>query len=430
MMRRTLLGRSTAAISAMFVPGASAQGSSEALGEAWSAWAQGEFARGRMLAAERASVGDEARHIQVITAAAIGDHAGALTIYADVSSGYRRLAEMDEAILWAHVWSGDITGAQTFALRRRLLRNASTRERLRIAVAHPFSAETNGVIELPFTQGFSQYMPGVAARVNGLSTVARLDTGGAFVHMTRAQARSFGVTFAGCQRDFAALANAPICHGRANLELGKARLSNVPVAVHVDEAFAAPIAAAADLGDTYGVVIGTNVFRQFLTTVDAPNHRLLLSDRSDPSARALHFAKLSPVAGETSFGIIGDHYIIARGKLGTSEVPLFVDSGLAAFNLEQGQAALLASQSTLSRWGLWPALETGRFAEVPTPVGLGPVEATGLTAMPVPDRMWREGFGEWGGVQVEALISHGYLKRWAWTIDFDRQQLMFHFNQS
>ncbi|MBY0564714.1 MAG: retroviral-like aspartic protease family protein [Hyphomonadaceae bacterium] len=424
-MRRTLLKVSLATVAAALFPEARAQGSAE-LADAWSAWANGDFARARILASEAPHGGDEARHIQVLAAAAQGDHAGAMAIYAGVSSGYRRFAEMDEAVFWAYVWSGDISGAQSYARRRRSLRGPATRGRLRTAEVHPNIVEVSGAIELPFTGGFSQYMPGVAARVNGLATVARIDTGGSFIHMSRSQARDFGVPFSGCEREFAALITAPVCHGRADLELGGARLRNAPVAVHPDNAFASPVAIAAELGGEFGVVIGTNVFRQFLTTVDAPSGRLLLSARTDAHARADHLARLPDVIGEIPFGILSDHLIIARGCIGAgSEVPLFIDSGLAAFTTEQGQAALLASQSTLRRWGA-TAPADGRFAELPVSVRLGPVEASGLTAFEVSDTVWRNGFGDWNGVNVEALISHGFLKHWAWTLDFDRQRLLFH----
>jgi hypothetical protein len=90
---------------------------------------------------------------------------------------------------------------------------------------------------------------------------------------------------------------------------------------------------------------------------------------------------------------------------------LFIDSGLAAYNPEQGQPHLLASDTRLSRWGAVPTA-AGRFVEVPAILTLGPVSGGALTAFAVTDRLWRDGFlSAWSGVQLEALVSHGFLKQ-------------------
>jgi hypothetical protein len=48
-----------------------------------------------------------------------------------------------------------------------------------------------------------------------------------------------------------------------------------------------------------------------------------------------------------------------------------------------------------------------------------------MTAVAVPDRTWRA-FGDWSGIRVDALLSHAFLKRYTWTIDFDRHVYLFH----
>ena len=67
---------------------------------------------------------------------------------------------------------------------------------------------------------------------------------------------------------------------------------------------------------------------------------------------------------------------------------------------------------------------TGRFAELPGPVAIGPAELDGLTAYPIPDSAWRD-FGDWGGIRVDALVSWGFLRHFSWTIDFDRRRYLF-----
>jgi hypothetical protein len=215
-----------------------------------------------------------------------------------------------------------------------------------------------------------------------------------------------------------------MCYGSADLTLGDARMQNAPVVVHADDAIPASSIASA-FGVEMGPIIGTNILGHFLTTVDAPHARLLLSERGNPGARDQHLARLSGHVQETPFALLGEHFMISRGRIGEGrDVNFFIDSGLAAFRSDQGQAGLLASTSTLEAWGV-PAPSADRFAEIPCSVALGPVRQDGLTALAVPDRTWRD-FGAWAGIRVEALLSHAFLKKYVWTIDFERGVYLFH----
>ena len=400
----------------------------EIVSSAWDAWRSGDFTQARArsgLAIQRGEAVDEARHVFALAAHVTGHHADAITAHGAIGARYRRLAELDEPILWSYLRLGDLAAAHAFAGRRGLLRNRATRERFRLAAGKPLRVEVSGLVELPFTDdAFSPLMPGVEVRVMGRPLVARLDTGGSYLHVTKSQARALGIEYGGCERGFAALFKSTICYGAADLDLGGARIRNAPVSVHADDTF--PVGAVASaFGVEMGPVIGTNVFRQFLTTIDAPQKRLLLSRRGDATARAAHVDRLSGHAHEAPFALLGEHYMIARGRVGDArDLNVFVDSGLAFFRSDQGQAGLLVSTSTLEAWGI-PAPPEGCFAEIPGPVGLGPLRQQGMTAVAVPDRTWR-GFGDWSGIRVEALLSHAFLKHYAWTIDFDRRVYVFH----
>jgi hypothetical protein len=109
--------------------------------------------------------------------------------------------------------------------------------------------------------------------------------------------------------------------------------------------------------------------------------------------------------------------MIARATLAGAERNLFFDTGLVAVNSEQGQVNFLAPAGALRRWGAPPA-PPGRFAELPGPLVLGGLVHERPTALEVPDGTW-EDFGDFGGIQVEALVSWGTLRRFTWTIDFE-----------
>ncbi len=408
-------------------------GITEAIGPAWDDWRAGNFVRAREQSGfaiqrgepARGEMMDAARHVFALAAHVAGDDAGAVSAYDAIGARYRRLAELDEPILWSYLRLGNLAAARAFAERRGLLRNRGTRERLRLAAEKPLRVEMSGVIELPFTgDAFSPLMPGIEVRVQRRPMVARLDTGGSYLHVTRSQAQALGIDYGGCGKGFAGLVKNSICYGAADLTLGGAHIQNAPVWVHADDTF--PIGSVpAAFGVEMGPIIGTNIFQQFLTTIDAPQHRLILSERGNPAAGAAHIARLSGPAHEVPFALLGEHHMIARGRLGEGhDLNLFIDSGLAAFRTDQGQAGLLVSARTLEAWGI-PAPAAGRFAEIPGPIALGPLRQEGMTAVAVPDRVWRD-FGDWSGIRVEALLSYAFLKNYAWTIDFDRRVYVFH----
>ena len=228
-----------------------------------------------------AGTADEARHVIVLASHVQGDHAAAVETYHAISRRYRRLAELDEPILWSHVRLGDIAATQTFAEGRGLLRSAAVREQLRLAREQPLSVHSSEAVDIPFTDdAFTSLMPGIAVRLGGHALVARLDTGGSFVHLSQRQARALGIQYGGCGRDFAGLTTASVCYGIADLDLGTARLRNVPVHVHANHTL--PVAAVGSaFGAKVDLIIGTNVLAQFLTTIDAPGQRLVLSPRRD-----------------------------------------------------------------------------------------------------------------------------------------------------
>jgi len=396
---------------------------------AWEAWRAGDFGRARAeaeIAVQRGGNIDEASHLLALAAHATGDHTGAIAACARLDSRYRRLAELNEPVFWSYVRLGDMNAAFAFARQCGMNKNRVTRRRLKLAAEKPLGVSMAGVTELPFTSdAFSAVMPGVQARLNGHPVVVRLDTGASFIHLTRSQAKALGIQYSGWERQFAALAMGKISHGAADLELGEARLCNVPVAIHADHAFPAGVIAS-HFGVKLGPFIGTSVFERFLATIDSPGRRLILSARGDSAARDAHQKRLprrQPT--EAPFALLDSHFMIARGRLGAGrDLNLFIDSGLAAFTSEQGQAAVLASSSNLRDWRV-PAPAQGRFAAIPEPVALASARRDGLTAFEVPDRAWRA-FGDWHGVRVDALLSHGFLKHFVWTLDFDRMVYLFH----
>lgn len=394
---------------------------------AWDAWRAADFALASERAAGLLATGqavDEARHVLTLVESVLGNYSEAIATHQLIDPRYARLSELDEPVLYDHVHRDDVAGALAFAERRGLLRSAVLAKRLRLAVERPFGVDIEGVADIPFTDDpLTPFMPGFAVRLNGRPTVARLDTGGAFIHLSAEVAAAHGIDTVVAERDsVGVLGRHTIRHGVADLELGPITLHNAPVAVHEGGLPTDPIAAA--FGVELGPIIGTNVLERFLSTLDAPSRRLLLSRRGDVPARTEHLARLGETHREAPFALWSDHLMITRGRVGNvPNANIFVDSGLVAGNTEQGQAAILAPRRALASWGVTQP-EQGRFAELPGPVAIGTASRSDLTAYVVPDRTWR-GFSDWGGIRIDALVSWGFLQHFAWTIDFDRRLYLF-----
>jgi hypothetical protein len=126
------------------------------------------------------------------------------------------------------------------------------------------------------------------------------------------------------------------------------------------------------------------------------------------------------------------HLILARGWFeGRGPVTFLVDSGLED---EEG-ASFAAPRATLDAAGIpLPELteeigESGaghlsqRFGRFPVRrLGLGGLvqqDTSGLYGV-FPDA-WREV----GGISIHGILSHGFLRRYAWTLDFDRMAMTF-----
>ena len=358
----------------------------------------------------------------VLVESVTGAFEEAIAIRDQIDARYRRLHELDEVILWDHLHRGDFAEAHRFAERRGLLRRATIAKRLRLSLERPFETSLDGVADVPFTDDpLTPFMPGFAAQLNGRPTVARLDTGGTYVHLSSEMALAHGIETVVAEREFAALRWHTVRYGVGDLEIGPIHLANVPVVVHDGALPAAAIGAA--FGVELGPIIGTNVLERFLD--DDRRARPATAPVAAPGCQGARAAHLASVTGphEAPFAVWEGHLMIARGRVGVTNANFFVDSGLVMYNDEQGQAAMLASAPVLAGWGV-PDPGDGRFAELPGSVSIGTASQGGMTAYTVPDRTWRD-FGDWGGIRVDALISWGFLRNFVWTIDFDRRRYLF-----
>lgn len=387
---------------------------------AWAAWRAGEAAEAlalsQRLASEPANA-NEGRHVATLAAHVLGDYDAAIASFQAIAADYPRRRELRGAVFESYLHAGRPADALRFATETEMSANAIARAQARIV--NPIAVSIPGVVGLAFEQdALTPYMPGIAGNVNGQATVFRFDTGGTFVAMSPALATRFAVRSAQCAQGFANLQATQVCNGVADIEVGPVRIVNAPVAV-------VSSLPAEQLGVDLGPVLGVNFLQHFLATIDAPNQRLLLSPRSNRATYAQHMAIVAGSRVEVPFLLWSDHFILARGGAGERrDLNFFVDSGLVAVDADGTQAGLLIPQAEATEWGgVTDAAAAGSIVPLAPAIWLGDTSRTNQRAIILPDAAWAS-FGTFGGINVGGLISYGFLKNYAWTLDFDRRVIL------
>jgi hypothetical protein len=122
--------------------------------------------------------------------------------------------------------------------------------------------------------------------------------------------------------------------------------------------------------------------------------------------------------------MVGDHYMVARGRINSSPPLLwFIDTGLAGAGFTCPEATVKAAGIDLSKVPSFDGMGGGGSVKV-TPFGvdslmLGPVLQRSVYAFygPFPPTL-EKGLG----FRISGLLSHGFLRRYRLTLDFDRMR--------
>ncbi|MEW6744214.1 MAG: retropepsin-like aspartic protease [Planctomycetota bacterium] len=387
--------------------------------DAWAAWTKGDVLQAETLAMQ-ASETSAGRHLLFLCALVKGEYERALELHQSIEPSYARRAELDDPVVQAYLHLSRYSGAETFARARGKDRTLCSFLAARAEDALAVTLED--MTEIPFADHpLSDYLPGFEAEVNGTQVVAHLDTGGTFLHMGPDRAKALGIDL-GFRGEAA-------YHGGQTVQsyegiartfsVGEALLENVPV-----------VALASLVEQWDFIIFGTNILEQFLSTIDYRSERLILSPRGDPELRKRHLALLGTQAIEVPFFLWGTHYMFARGRVGDrDDLNFFVDSGLVSLHPDgKGgvrQAAFWAAQADLEAWGLDPELVRKGVFESPVTLSLGPLQQRGLLFL----AQGRPPVTSLGGVRIDGLLSHAFLRNTTWTLDFEKHRYLFQSRQ-
>jgi len=294
----------------------------------------------------------------------------------------------------------------------------------------PYQVNWQGerMTEVPFI--LTDPLPLIALEIQGKNIYALIDTGGDNLYLDSEYAAALGIeAVATAEGTFGGGVKGEIGFAQgANLTLGEVTLNPVPITIMPTQRWSKGFA---DGKYPIGGVIGTGVLKQFLATLDYPAGRLVLRPRDEQDRQMFNTEAQGKATVSIPFVLEATHLMMAKGSLnGIPDLTFFVDSGLAS------TAAFTAPIQTLEYAGI-PVPETkihtdsiggggdGLWASGSFPIrelGLGPLtqkNAEGDYGSLTPETYWRHGFIQ------DGLISHRFLRRYRWTLDFDAMQYHF-----
>jgi tetratricopeptide (TPR) repeat protein len=169
-------------------------------------------------------------------------------------------------------------------------------------------------------------------------------------------------------------------------------------------------------------VVTIQVLKEFLTTADYANQKIIFRERSKTGWKQFRESIAGKETVEMPFVLDATHFMIVRGSLnGASGLNFLVDSGLAA------SMPFIGMDGLIEDMGLdLTKIEGSNYSWFKiTSLGMGGLvldkPTQGLAGVLVEENSyWRYGF------IFDGLISHQFLKNFrSWTIDFDSMTYTF-----
>lgn len=383
----------------------------------WQLWRQGEI-RDASKEARRLlrSSPDQAHHMLMLTSFVRGKFLTSIRHQEQISYSYSRFGETLMPVIDAHKHLRQYAEAYAFAVKHSLKNPIGLQESLKKLADHPPVFDLTTTTEIPFKMSdpYNPYLPAFDMKLNGTALVGHLDTGGTFVVISKELADQLGLKYSYSGKGHCNNREASIWFAQADFQLGDLRASGVPTEVS-DCLDGTPMKDRA--------IFGTSILQQFLSTIDYPASRMILSPFSH---RAEHFKRVSTgykTSENQRFHIWADHYMFTKGQMtGMKNLNFFVDTGLVYFHADGRQAAFLTSTQKLVDVGYDPqVLAKSEVVDVIGDLGLKNLTQSGH-AVKHQDKIT---FASFGGVEITGLIAHAFLKNYSWTIDFERMSYAF-----
>ena len=276
--------------------------------------------------------------------------------------------------------------------------------------------ECSGTFTVPMlvNEPLNPFIPIVSGKINGNKQNIAFDTGANFLVMSKAAAESMGISydsnlfFTGQQ----GYSTSKMWVGVVDkLVLGKdVKLKNVPVTIMEEM-------------NTEIIIFGTSILKEFYTTIDYPNNQFVFTTKDKPELLKAHQKKYA--GNEMNFIMWSDHFMMGKGSYNDKRINMFFDTGLVVVGQANGaiaQSWLCLSKESMENLGIEEKDNTSTRAVTATNDVLNFAgidnENVILSLSGIDDFSF-------GGIMCDLLVSHGVLKNYAWTIDFENMKYIF-----
>lgn len=385
----------------------------------WEHWSNGDIPQAQSVAEnilKKTPADNEALHLQSLSLSVQGKYREAIKVFSVIDTAYAKYGEVAGAMVEAYIHLNEPQNA--FKLAKKVKRSDAGYIQKR--AGKPFSYNANKTFIIPFDndpnlQFLSKFFPSVVGKVNGKEINIGFDTGASFLTFGREIAEKLGIPFGLKSTGMHGATRVTIWMCVIDeMELGEGLIfKNVPVVI------------MESLGEQ--AIFGTNILEQFLATIDYPNSRFILTPRNRKDLYPEHLALLPKKQETLPYYMWGDHYMFAKGSFNNIHgLNFFFDSGLVALTEVDGkikQAPFTVSKEKLISWGFDENdLNKTRFFPTKYPLAVkGLVQENTLIWYDVNLEKDRN----FGGVRIDGLISHAFLSKYSWTINFDKHEYIF-----
>jgi tetratricopeptide (TPR) repeat protein len=385
----------------------------------WLHWAVGDILKAQLVAEnilKDAPMYNEALHLQSLSLLVQGKYQQAVKTFSTIDTTYAEHSYVAAVMVEAYLHLNEPQKA--FELAKQLKMEHT--EYYKKLAEKPFSCKADKAFIIPFDndpdlQIPSKFFPSIDGKINGKEVNMGFDTGAPFLVIGKEASEKLGIALG---------FKASGMHGATSITTWKSiademELGNGLVFNNV------PVGIMESLGQQ--VIFGTNILEQFLATIDYPNSRFILTPRNRKDLYPNHLALLPKKQEILPFYMWSDHFMFAKGSFNKIEnLNFFFDSGLVALTDINGkitQAPFTASKEKLISWGFDESkLDNSTFFPTEYPLAVkNLVQKNTLIWYDVNLEEDRN----FGGVRIDGLISHGFLSKYSWTIDFDKHKYMF-----
>jgi hypothetical protein len=387
----------------------SAQGTIE---EGWKFWSKAELEKAEKIAESNIDT-DEGKHLKGNILQVKAKYLEAIEVYNGISSGYNEYEKVQISKMNIHLFHlKELDKAKT------LINRINNKEATIYAASinKTIALECSGTFSVPMlvNEPLNPFIPIVSGEINGKKQNIAFDTGGNFLVMSKAAAESMGISydsrlfFTGKQ----GYSTSKMWVGVVDkLILGKdVKLINVPVTI-LEEM------------NTEIIIFGTSILKEFYSTIDYPNNQFVFTTKDKPALVKAHQKKYA--GNEMNFIMWGDHYMMGIGSYNDKRINMFFDSGLVVVGQANGviaQSWLCLSKESMENLGIEEKDNTSTRAVTATNDVLN---FAGMDNENVILSLSGSDDFSFGGIMCDLLVSHGVIKNYAWTIDFENMKYMF-----